>query len=543
MIRGLPKKLIQGLLAVGVCLFMPVQLEARSVSSPQLVTLQLRWFHQFQFAGYYLAKELGYYDALGISVEFLEGKPGISPIEEVISGRAHFGVDNSGLVSSRSMGDPVKVVAAIFQKSALRFVLLGEDEVTPQALIGKSVMLLPDYGSIALISFLKQQNLLDKIVRVDSSHDINDLIGGTVFAFNGYASNEPYTLETQGIPFTLIDPSNYGVKFYSDVLFTSDDLSLRDPELVDDFKAATIEGWNYVLEYPEKAIEIVKRYAPEKSKSHLRFEANIVRQHMLSDIVEIGHMNYNRWVAIQNQLVDIGLIPEDQTIDINDLIHTPYAERSSWKNYIVYISVLAVPMTVLTVVSSVFYRRSRKLEQEVVESKAAEAKLFKVATHDPLTKLPNRLLFQDRLKVALQDTNRTGINSVVAFIDLDDFKQVNDHYGHQHGDQLLKLATANMKAEIRASATLARYGGDEFLYLARDMNPDQCEKVALRLIDAIRQASQELDLNYEITATIGMVIINNADAVSAEDIIDKADLSMYSGKSGEKGSVTIDVLE
>ena len=102
-------------------------LAASAADSNTSITLQLRWFHQFQFAGYYVAEELGYYNEIGLDVKFVQGKPGINPVEEVVSGRAHFGIDNSGLVWARSEGKPVKAVAAIFQKSALRLITLGKD--------------------------------------------------------------------------------------------------------------------------------------------------------------------------------------------------------------------------------------------------------------------------------------------------------------------------------------------------------------------------------------------------------------------------------
>ena len=530
-------------LALSAFLFVTSQAQAKPADDKDHhVTLQLRWFHQYQFAGYYVARELGYYDAAGIKVEIIEGRPGIDPVEEVVSGRASFGVDNSGLAWARSRGEPVKAVAAIFQKSALRFLVIGDNQISPQALSGKSIMLLPGYGSLALVALLKQQNVLDSIVRVESSHNISDLIERKVFAFNGYASNEPYELENAKVPFALIDPSDYGIQFYSDILFTSDELSLTDPKLVDDFRAATLKGWKYALDFPEQTIPIVQKYAPDKSKSHLRFEANIVRQHTISDFVEIGHMSLERWRKIQDILIDIGLIPNDQKIVVSELLHKPFEQQKNWSRYIEYMVVAALVITVLSVGLYVFYCRSRRLEKEIEKTKAVEAELFQVATHDPLTQLPNRLLLIDRLQLALMDTNRTGYNTVLAFIDLDNFKAVNDECGHQKGDQLLKKAACNMQAEVRASCTLARYGGDEFVYLGRGVSTEEARIIAQRLINAVKRASSELDLTQKVSASIGVVIIKKAIGMSPDEAIVKADAVMYASKKKGKGGFEIEVI-
>ncbi|WP_415912991.1 ABC transporter substrate-binding protein [Neptuniibacter sp. QD37_11] len=508
----------------------------------QQITLQLRWYHQYQFAGYYVAKELGYYDEVGIDALIVEGAPGIDPVKQVTKGRADFGVDNSGLVWARSQGMRVKAVAAIFQKSAMRFITKGSDKYTPKDMSGKSVMLLPDFGSLALIALLKQEGLLNQIQRINSSHNIQDLINDKIFAFNGYASNEPFALEASNLNYRLIDPADYGIRFYSDVLFTSDRLSEGNPKLVDAFKAASVKGWKYALDYPEETVNIVRKYAPHKSRSHLRFEANIVRQHMVADFVDIGNMSNDRWADIQRHLVAIELIQPENTIMVDSLLHKPYKKPNSWKDHLEYFAALSFLIVMLTIALWVYRQRAKSLEQEVIKTKESEAKLFIAATHDSLTELPNRLLFMDRLEVVLDDLRRTGLHCAIAFIDLDNFKCVNDSYGHHKGDELLRLTAQRLKNEIRASSTIARYGGDEFVFLGRNIDESEAASLSLRLIDAVKEASNELKIEPQVTATIGIVLVKSMEGLNAQRVISIADKLMYDRKATGKGGFTIDVV-
>ena len=88
-------------------------------ASPEKIALQLRWFHQFQFAGYYAAKVKGYYQEAGLDVRIMDSKPGMDVVNEVVSGRAQYGVGNSSLLLARQQGKPVVALAAIFQHSPL----------------------------------------------------------------------------------------------------------------------------------------------------------------------------------------------------------------------------------------------------------------------------------------------------------------------------------------------------------------------------------------------------------------------------------------
>jgi diguanylate cyclase (GGDEF)-like protein len=152
------------------------------------------------------------------------------------------------------------------------------------------------------------------------------------------------------------------------------------------------------------------------------------------------------------------------------------------------------------------------------------------AMHDPLTGLPNRRLFEDRLIQSLERSRRTGRISAVFVIDLDNFKLVNDTHGHRTGDLVLLRAGHILKSKIRSSDTLARCGGDEFSVIVNDLTrPEDCERIA----EALRAAIATVDLppgtRSPLTGSIGYAIFPN-DVSDAAELCDLADVRMYKDK-------------
>lgn len=152
------------------------------------VTLQLKWTHAFQFAGYYAAKELGYYDEAGLDVHIVPARPELNPVEEVLSGRAEFGVGSSSLLRARQAGQPVVALAVIFQHSPL--VLVARQDHPLQGihdLAGKAIMLEPQ--SEELIAHLRRELVpMAGVKLLPHSYSIKDLITGRVAAMSAYAS-------------------------------------------------------------------------------------------------------------------------------------------------------------------------------------------------------------------------------------------------------------------------------------------------------------------------------------------------------------------
>jgi diguanylate cyclase (GGDEF)-like protein len=157
------------------------------------------------------------------------------------------------------------------------------------------------------------------------------------------------------------------------------------------------------------------------------------------------------------------------------------------------------------------------------------------AFHDGLTGLANRALFSDRVEHALARSIRTGSIIGVLFVDLDDFKTVNDRFGHQAGDQLLRSIAERIVAILRPGDTAARLGGDEFAILLEDLHgQDDARLVAERLIHAIRTPTRLGDVDALVGASIG-IALSTAGGELAPDLLRNADFAMYRAKGAGKG--------
>jgi diguanylate cyclase (GGDEF)-like protein/PAS domain S-box-containing protein len=168
--------------------------------------------------------------------------------------------------------------------------------------------------------------------------------------------------------------------------------------------------------------------------------------------------------------------------------------------------------------------------RDITERTYAEEQIKHLAYHDALTNLPNRLLFKDRLSVALSHAHREGTSLAVLFLDLDRFKVINDSLGHTIGDQLLQAVAARIAACVRESDTVARLGGDEFTILLPRLNRSQdVAPIAGKIIEAVRYPFHIEGREFYITTSIGISVYPE-DGDDAETLIKNADTAMYQAK-------------
>ena len=247
-------------------------------AAPKPVTLQLVWKNQWQFAGYYMAKEKGYYKKAGLDVRIRELKKGIDVVDEVVGRQADFGIGYSSLVYERSRGKPVVMLAAILQHSPV--ILLSKkrkDLKTVFDLKGKKIMLSRNQAQMASITAMLQSHGigLGDIRIISHSFNLDDLMKGKVDAVLAYLSNEPYLLKKAGIAYRIFSPRDHNFDFYSDILFTSETLLKSDPDLVARFYEASLKGWRYAFEHIDETTRtIMKKYnSQHKSYDALAYEA------------------------------------------------------------------------------------------------------------------------------------------------------------------------------------------------------------------------------------------------------------------------------
>ncbi|ACE83105.1 diguanylate cyclase (GGDEF) domain protein [Cellvibrio japonicus Ueda107] len=662
--------------------------------------LQLKWTHSFQFAGYYAALEQGYYRELGLDVEFLEASPNTPVADRVMAGEAEFGVGTSSLLLERHRGKPLVVLANIFQHSAQ--VLVARQQSPLQGvhdLAGKTLML--EDGADELVAYLTQEGLTpDKYRTITHSANHEDLLNGRVDAMSAYSSYELYHFRQAHQPLQIYTPRSAGIDFYGDNLFTSSKLIRRNPRLVDNFRDASLRGWQYAMANPEDIIALIMlRYTSQHSADFLRAEAEHMQALIRPDLIEIGYSNPGRWRHIADTYADLGLLPQGFSLDgflyqqglgdnrtwfyaalttllgalvifaialhvyrvnskLHNLVRLMRRADVQQRNHNHVLALIAAdePLEdiLLSLVEGVehlkpemkcsvllFDRKQQKFsvaaapslpdfynqaiahlqahdtagscgaavatgkrvivsniqthpnweayrqlaaqadlmscwsepilnrhgealgtfaiyQHKVAEPTAEDIQLIEesaylaeiaierkqalealreseerhrmMAQHDNLTGLPNRALFADRLQQALSYAKRHHKSLAVMLLDLDDFKPVNDTYGHALGDELLKAVALRLQEAVRASDTVARIGGDEFVILLHQIDsPAQARIVSDKIGQLLAQEFWLGEQSIHIGCSIGIAYYPQ-DSSDARELTHIADQRMYEQK-------------
>ncbi len=179
---------------------------------------------------------------------------------------------------------------------------------------------------------------------------------------------------------------------------------------------------------------------------------------------------------------------------------------------------------------------------DITERKEAEERIHHLAFYDPLSGLPNRRLLLDRLKQALAASNRSQRYGALMFIDLDNFKNINDLHGHQAGDQLLCQVAERLSNEVRTIDTIARLGGDEFVVMLEDLDlraeyaAARAEQIGEKLLAALSAPYRLESLLLHSSASIGVVLLNACDG-DAEELMKRADMSLYEAKQAGRNAL------
>jgi diguanylate cyclase (GGDEF)-like protein/PAS domain S-box-containing protein len=177
--------------------------------------------------------------------------------------------------------------------------------------------------------------------------------------------------------------------------------------------------------------------------------------------------------------------------------------------------------------------------RDVTERKQAEARIKHLAHHDPLTSLPNRRLLNDRMHQALAQARRFQRSMALAFIDLDEFKGINDTLGHDVGDELLKVVATRLTNCVRAGDTVARMGGDEFVIILSEIaRVEDARRVAHKVMESVALPIQVRGYKLHVTASIG-ISLYPADAADGETLMKHADVAMYRAKQMGKNGYAI----
>jgi len=692
------------------------EIEDTSSSSSLLtpITVQLKWRHQFQFAGYYAAIAQGYYRQAGFEVNLKEAGPQINPIEEVLSGRADFGIANSELMLFHLNGDPVIAIAAIIQHSPIVLMSLETSNIlSPQDLIGKKLMY-PEghYGANTLGILLKEGIQESQIESIPLSYNIEDLVEHKVDAMVGYVTDQPYLLKERGIKYNLMDPRTYGIDFYGDVLFSHKRIVDDNPKKVEQFRAATLQGWRYAIEHPEEMVDLIlSQYPTLKNKRELQYEAQETIKLIVPKLVDLGHMNPGRWESIAETFISLNMTEGSYTD--KEFLYTLEREQASRTLKLFFQIAGIIAIFVLIFIACLFYfnkqlklaiaqktlyltkanrelivytkqlkekenelfslnknlerhiisrtetinkvnheltaeieqRKQRELSllllskaiessssivliidkqhiicyastaflkltglsepethnqaiqalenrltlpempnadflpntkgvveseltwvgvdgqahwlsasisllwsegqeishyvitfEDITEHKTRQNEMEKIALYDPLTGLENRVLFKSQLEKVISNVQRTNTKTALLFIDIDDFKSINDLFGHEMGDYVLKAVATRLKAHVRKNDSVARVSGDEFIILLNDLQAyDDASKVTHQIIDSFKSPVVERGREIFVTVSIGISMTPD-DSIKGSELINNADLAMYRAKQNGRNN-------
>ena len=275
------------------------------------ISIQLRWHHGFQFAGYYMAQEKGFYEKAGLEVTFLEGGVGINGFDAVIDGKAQLGVAGSELAIEVMKGRPLKSVAVIFQHSPYELMVRASSGYTnPQQLTGKQIYMarIPRTAEIQAM-FVQEGVSLDQLILVDPRNTPRPFDRSDIDAYSVYMTNEPFIAAAKGMKTQLIRPINYGIDFYGDCLFSASAYIGSHSDAVESFKEASLKGWAYAFEHPEETISIIEDHynTDNRSRDHLSFEYREMRKLVLPDLVPLGQQNPLRWNRIARIYADLSM--------------------------------------------------------------------------------------------------------------------------------------------------------------------------------------------------------------------------------------------
>ncbi len=292
-------------------------------SMPEKVSIQLHWKHQFQFAGYYIAKEKGFYKDVGLDVEIKEVKRNINVVNEVVSGRSTFGIGRSALLAARSNGKPIVTFGAAFQKSPLVLITTNPEIKKISDLKNKKIMITDDAGvSASIIGMLYSSGLKrEDLILQKHSFDYKDLENNTTDAMASYISNETYSLDKDNIKYKIFDPAAYGFDFYEDIIFTSESYMKNSPRQVSAFREASIKGWKWAFDNIEESAKIIfeKYNTQNKTLDALIYEGYVLKKTAFVKGIPFFSINKKKIESIARVFKLRGIM--DGNFNIHDFVY------------------------------------------------------------------------------------------------------------------------------------------------------------------------------------------------------------------------------
>lgn len=620
-----------------------------SANSNKKITLQLNWLNQFQFAGYYVAKEKGFYNNVGLDVDIKEFTVNTHLVEMIKNKKADFAIGSSSLLIDRINGADVIALGAIFQESPLMLLVKKDSNINSvKDLKNKKIMITNDAAnSASILAMLSANGLRESdFIRQEHSFNIEDLINGNSDAMASYISNEPILLKDKNIEYNIFHPKDFGFDFYNDILFTSSEFIKNNPKLTKDFYDATIKGWKYAFDNVGETAEIIfnKYNSQNKSLIHLVKEGEILKKMAYIYDEDIGHLDGKKLKNIISVFKLVGLVNKDT--DINAFIYdgNPHKlmtfEFTHQQESLILLTMIFLLFTFLLIIyffnknhqikgllqivinttddliffkdckfkylgcnksyekfigkkeseiigkddfelfdekSAILFRekdlavlkakrilideewvvfenknillQTKKIPlqykkdksqgilgicRDITELHEIHEKLKEQAYYDELTKIFNRKAYNERIKEKFDLYQRYNSVFCIAMYDIDNFKNINDTYGHDIGDKVLKDMTDEIKLHIRKTDLLFRVGGEEFVILFSKTLIEE----AFEVVEKVRIIVSNMNIvnNEKITISIGVSQVKEDD--TPDSIYERIDKLMYISKHNGKNQTS-----
>ena len=456
------------------------------VNGADKISIQLKWYHKYQFAGYYAAQLQGYFKEEGLTVELIEGGPEINHQHQLINAKSQYAVVGSEAVSSLAVGAPLILVTSIFQHAPEVLMTLKSNEIlTLQDLKGKNVML-DELGVGGQIKAMLRSHGLEEgdYQSFEYDGDVFNLANQKVIAMYGYVSNEPYQLKQLGFPIDVFSPKDFGVDFYGDTLATTQQELANHPERVASVRRAVIRGWIYAIEHPEELIDYalsLKTNNPGPyDLAHQNNEAQKTIELIDASNIPIGNTSPDRWATMFDTY---NRSSGGQAIFSRQFIYDEFYVDRRWHQRILFIACFAL----VTVLALFIWNRT-------LRSRLAKAvtNLDKIAFEDKLTGLPNRtsmLMFFEKCRT--EQTN--GL--YLAILDIANLQNINRTQGFQNADRLINKTAAIIAKSVDKKDSCYSLNSGKFAVIGVAKSKSEFEQKINSLIETIYEKNSQVKLH------------------------------------------------
>jgi NitT/TauT family transport system substrate-binding protein len=282
------------------------------------VTLRLKWLNQAQFAGFYVAKEKGYYKSEGLDVNIQPGGPDFPAVQMITGGSEQFGVTGADqILIARSKGVPVVALAVIYRRNPFVLFSLAKSGIkTPADYVGKKVGVKIGGNEELIYRAVLAKAEIDKskLTEIPVKFDITPLLTGAVDVWPGYLINEVLAAREKGFDVNVVFPSDNGIDLYADTLFTTEKMLKDHPDEVRKFVAATLKGWDTAIANPEEAAKITVKYGDKLTYEHELAMMKASVPLLKPDAKPVGSMDEAGWASAQALLLAAGF--QKQPVDV-----------------------------------------------------------------------------------------------------------------------------------------------------------------------------------------------------------------------------------